>query len=234
LSVAGADVSGVVVPLQRASLRGRFVMDTPSDRAALVEVTPFLELAAEPAAFEAPGRQMRGGVVPSDPDLEFTMTGVVPGLYALRFAGLAAMIKAVSWNGRDYTSVPLPLDGGDAAGLTVTLTTRVGRMDGLVRDQQGRPAGQAAVIVFPVSRMLWRSYGPQPDRLLSVVVRDNGTFSVHRLAAGEYYVVAAEEGLAQAWRDPAFLEAAARVATRVSLEWGEEHVQDLTLQAIVR
>lgn len=234
VAVAGADVPDVVVRLQQASLRGRFVIDTPADREALVAITPYLELAAEPAGFEAPGRQIRGGVVPSDPDLEFTMTGVVPGSYALRFAGLAAMTKSVTWNGRDFTGVPLPLEGGDAAGLTVTLTTRIASMEGLVRDRQGRQVGQGAVIVFPVNAAQWRWYGPQPDRLTSVNVRDDGTFRVHRLPAGEYHVVAVEEGLARAWRDPAFLEAAARISTRVSLAWGENHVQDLTLQGITR
>jgi hypothetical protein len=87
---------------------------------------------------------------------------------------------------------------------------------------------------FPVEPDRWQRYGPQPDRLNSVPATPTGVYGIFRLPAGDYHVVAVQEGLAGAWKDPAFLEAAARVATRITVGWGETRVQDLTLTTITR
>jgi hypothetical protein len=50
--------------------------------------------------------------------------------------------------------------------------------------------------------------------------------------AGDYLVLAVDDESAERWKDPAFLEAASRVATRVSIAWGETKAQDLTVQEV--
>jgi hypothetical protein len=54
------------------------------------------------------------------------------------------------------------------------------------------------------------------------------------LPAGEYYVLAVSEPLPRTWQDPTFLAKAAGVATRVRLDWGGKHTQDLTVAAVSR
>ena len=95
------------------------------------------------------------------------------------------------------------------------------------------PAVQTAVVYFPADPSYWRRYGRQPERIRSVAVR-LGRYVVPDVPAGDYFLVAVEEGLGPDWTEPAFLEAAAKVATRVSLDWGETKIQDLTVREVPR
>jgi hypothetical protein len=144
------------------------------------------------------------------------------------------MVKSVTWNGKESTGLPFTVSDRDLSGLVVTLTTQVAKIEGTVRDAQGRPATQAAILYFPVDSERWQRYGPWPDRLNSVSASPTGAYGIFRLPAGDYYVVAVREGLADAWKDPVFLEAVARVATRITVGWGETRVQDLTLTVVPR
>jgi hypothetical protein len=94
------------------------------------------------------------------------------------------------------------------------------------------PAGRTQVICFPADPAGWRRYGPQPDRIRSVAAGADGTFRVTRLPAGEYLIVAVEPALAERWKDPAFLERAAPLASRLSLDWGGTASQNLTVQQV--
>ncbi len=233
VSVSGADVSNVIVPLHDgATIRGRFVIDTPADRARIVELSPYLDMVAEPAGAEPFVREIRAGVTPGSAGLNFTFSGVPPGTYALRFLGTYAMVKSVTWSGRDATGLPFFVTDPAIPDLVVTLTTQVAGLGGTVRDADGRVAARGAVLYFPVDPARWRLYGPQPDRLGAVSLASNGVFSIPRLPAGDFLVVAVDERLADGWKDPAFLAAAARAGTRVTLEWGETRTQDLTMTTI--
>jgi hypothetical protein len=52
--------------------------------------------------------------------------------------------------------------------------------------------------------------------------------------AGDYYLLATTDPLPDTWRDAAFLERAARLATRISVVEGETIRQDLTAVTIGR
>jgi hypothetical protein len=232
IAVSGADQAGIVVPLQQGvSITGRFVMDA-RDRAALSAIIPYLEVAAQPAGAEPSLREVRGGVVPSAPVLDFVIKDVLPGDYLFRVVGNGPMTKAITLGGRDYTGLPLTVTDRGLSGLVVTVTSEVAQVQGMVRDAQGRPATAAAVIHFPVDPSRWRRFGPQPERLQSVLVEPDGRFSILKMPAGDYFFVAVEEAMADRWKDPDFLESAARSATRVSVGWGETRLQDLPLSTV--
>jgi len=235
VQVSGADVTDIVVGLHEgATIHGRFVMDTSADRASVVALSPYLDVVAEPAGAEPSVREFRAGVPPGNVGLNFTLSRMPPGTYVLRFLGTYAMVKTVTWNGKESTGLPFTVGEEEMPGLVVTLTTQVATLRGTVRDSGGRVAPRAAVIYFPVDPARWRRYGPQPDRLGVASPATSGDYSVPRLPAGDYYVVAVDESLADGWKDPAFLEAAARGGTRVTLAWGETRVQDLTLTTTAR
>jgi hypothetical protein len=233
VSVGAADVTGLVVPLQRSgSIRGVMVQE----RESVSSVAYRREVRAEPAD----GDPMLGAPVAlsvgSGPSTTFVLENVIPGEYVLRAVDL---VKSVTWNGRDYTDVPLPVaPDSTVSGVVITTAspTQSARVQGVVRDAQGAPAEDATVIAFPVDPALWRRYGLTPrwfaaQRLIGS--RSSSRFTVV-VPAGEYYLLALTEALPETWMDATFLAKAAGVATRVSLAWGEATQQDLAPVALPR
>ncbi len=174
----------------------------------------------------------------------FTISGLMAGEYVLRVAPQPnTALKSVTWDGRDYTDMPFDgAEGADITGVVVTLTDRIPKIAGFVRDGHGAPAADAAVLYFPVRRDLWKKFGATPVRLGSVGTNGSGAYAVNsspktsfltmRMPAGDYYLVAVPGSQRSAWQDPTFLEAASRVATMVTVGWGETKTQDLILQDI--
>jgi hypothetical protein len=108
------------------------------------------------------------------------------------------------------------------------MTDRAPTLSGSVRDAQGLPSSSAAVVLFPADRDGWQNYGLTPDRIRMTKLSTAGGYRLTGLLVGDYFVVALDESQADAWKDPAFLEAAARSATRVTLAWGDARTLDLT------
>jgi hypothetical protein len=232
LVVGETDVEGVAVPLARGgSISGRIVVE-PAPPGSQPSSLP-RSIAAEPAGGEAELGRIISRPNPQDAAARFTIDGLRPGDYLLRTLGGAGLVKSVMWNGRDYTYTPFDArDGQTHTGVVVTVTGQSAEMNGSVRDSSGVPAGRTQVICFPADPAGWRRYGPQPDRIRSIAAGVDGTFRIPRLPAGDYLVVAVEPALAERWTDPAFLERAAPVAKRVSLDWGGTATQDLIVQQI--
>jgi hypothetical protein len=141
-------------------------------------------------------------------------------------------LKSIVWKGQDYTHAPFDATAGiDAAGVVVTLIDSMQTVRGNVA---GVPAGrEAAVLVFPVDRRRWTNYGLQSPLIRTGRVANDGTYQL-TLPAGEFFVAALDASQADAWPDVAFLEAASREATRVSLTWGESRSQALRFAEIRR
>ncbi len=228
VEVAGTDRRDVVVRLRgTGSISGRIVIDTPEDRRAIEVRATRLEVAAEPASAQSGVPAVRTETMLTGQALNFALTNLRPGDYILRMYADSGMAKSIVLGGKDYAGLPLTLSDHDISGVVITVTSQTARAEGRVRDGRGDAAGYAAVICFPADPARWRRYGPRPDRIRSAPVRQ-GSYEI-RVPAGDYYLVAVDEALADRWRDPAFLEAASRVATRVSLGWGEISRQDLAV-----
>jgi hypothetical protein len=105
-------------------------------------------------------------------------------------------------------------------------------VSGVVRDDRGAPPEDAAVLVFPADKALWRDFGLSPVRLKSVAVSTTGTYLVSGLPAGDYYLLGVTGGRADLWKDPDALEAASRLAMRVTLAWGDQKNLDLRIVQI--
>jgi len=233
VEVAGADRDDLVVTLETpVSVTVRILIDTPEDRTALGIRTSSLEVMAEPAGARPTSVGSRGSVPLAAPVLDVTLN-LRPGDYVLRMYGNSGRIKSLTWGGRDYTGVPITIGERDTSGLVIVVTSRAARIEGSIREAPGARSRGATVIYFPTDASHWRRFGRQPERLRSVPMT-SGRYGIADLPAGEYYVVAVEEGLADRWKDPAFLEAAARVATRVTVGWGDTRTQDLTVTEVRR
>jgi hypothetical protein len=123
--------------------------------------------------------------------------------------------------------VPIDLRGRDLGDVAITLTDKPATIAGAVRGDDGVPATDAAIVVFPAEKAAWTNYGISPDRIRSTRPGTAGSFQIATLPAGDYLVVAVDVAQRDAWQDPAWLDAASRAATPVSVDWGETETVNL-------
>jgi Carboxypeptidase regulatory-like domain len=224
VDVNGRDVHGVVVAMQRMGrMTGRFVWeDSPA---------PPLGTLSRVRMDAADGRPSLGLPRTTIDGTSFTIDGLMAGDYFLSITG--ATVKSILWNGRDYTTRPFDAAAGqDFADVIVTLTTKSTLVTGAVRDERGGTVDDSAVFAFPTDKTLWRDFGLSPARLKSTAVSSASDYRLSNLPPGEYYLVAVPGDLAQAWSDPDALDAASRVATRVTLTLGDQKNVDLRIVRI--
>lgn len=236
----GADRADLVVTLRRmASMTGRIVWPEGEQRPEPPAGMPAFAGAPRATLYPAGGEAWLGlprsptprGAEPTD---RFVIHGLLAGDYLLSISSaVSGRVRSITWNGRDYTHRPFDASSGeDIVDVVVTMTTKSIQLTGTVLNDRGLPAGDAAVILFPVERDQWRNYGLQPNRLRSIATTNAGTYVSQSLPAGEYFAIAVHGDLADGWKDPAFLEKVSRLATRLSLGWGDVKTQDLRLSII--
>jgi carboxypeptidase family protein len=167
------------------------------------------------------------------PPGEFTIEGVLPGLYLLRGESSPWMIKSVVLGGRDYTYAPIDTTTNQTySGVVVTFTNAVPSLTGTARDQVGTGVADATVVVFPVEPDQWTNYGIVPVRIKSVRTSTAGEFRFRSLPAGDYFVVALSDTQATAWQDAGFFQRAQASSTRVTVAWGEKKTLDVRLSQV--
>ena len=230
VSVSGRDVTDLAIPLREAvRMTGHFVLDgtSPPPPASIAAF-----IVADPASGRASLGQPRNSISPRDESANFVIDGFLPGEYVLRFGSAGGwIIKSIVWDGRDYTHTPFDASRGrDFTGVVVTLTDKPPRLEGAVLGTDNRPASAGAVIAFPTERNQWSNYGLTPLRIASARLSNAGTFGFTTLPAGEYYVVAVDDGRINAWQDPAFLESVVATAARVQLAWGQTVTTNLKMR----
>jgi hypothetical protein len=209
LTVASRDITDVVLPMTPGvSVSGRVVFGDG------VEGPRGFTFISVQAADGSPALAAASAQVSQD---AFTIAGVRPGRYVIRSS--LARVRSIVVNGKDVTKSPIDIGDADVNDVVVTLTgetiSLTGRALGLPSDTP------AAVMVFPVDRALWTSYGFQAPYFVSAPVATSGTFRLSVLSAGDYYVVAVPFALRNQWQDPKFLERTVPSATMVSLNWGD-------------
>jgi hypothetical protein len=88
--------------------------------------------------------------------------------------------------------------------------------------------------VFPADPQKWTTGGWNPRRLRSTRANAKGQFGLSSLPPGDYYVVAVDEEPPGDWRDPASLDALARIATQITILEGEHKTIDLRVREVPR
>jgi hypothetical protein len=190
--------------------------------------SPVLMVLAEPAGPASLG--MPSGAAQTGPATTFSVTGLLPGQYLLRPFG-GGQLKSIVHRGTDYTYTPFDTSSAqDIEDVVITFTDQTSVIAGAVSPSSAGPDG-AAVIVFPSARDRWTSMGFRPLQIRSVPVATNGRFSVE-VPEGEYFVIAVSVEDADAWLDPAYLERAARVASRVQVSWGVTRMVTLNVSEV--
>jgi hypothetical protein len=234
VDVNDTDVGNVLVTMRRGiTMSGTVVEELQKPRAA--NVPKFYVLQAEPANGDPTLGQPRGIGEQTADAFNFRIEGLQPGgEYLLRLIGIG-LVKSVRWQDRDYTYAPFDTTAGqDISSIVITMTDQSSTIEGLVREAQGGLAANAAVIHFPAERDQWSRYGVRSTRVRSAPVSSSGSYRLASLPAGDYYVIAVDDSASDDWKDPAFLEAAARMATRVTIDWGQTRQIELRVQQVTR
>lgn len=226
LAVASDDVAGVVVRLEPgATITGRMIREdgTPLPRYSYVTAHP---ADGDPARATA----ISDSEVGQRADGRFTIRGLEPGQYVIRTSQFA---KSITLSGLDHTYRPVELSAGsELSDVLITVATTSATLSGRVRTQQGAAVRDAAIIVFPVEPAQWSNFGINPPRIKTATFYGRGNYKISLLPAGEYYAIALDFAMRDAWLNPKFFPAAAPLATRVKLEWGKPASQDLVIQRV--
>lgn len=224
LVVAGNEVNVALAPAPGVQLGGTITFEAagspPSNGFAGFRVMP-VPLGATAAM--PGGRGGRPGDVGANG--QFTIGDVMPGLYSIRASAPRGWaMKAVYLDGRDVTDSPLEVKSENVTGLNVIFTDRISSLSGSVRDARGNAVSGVTVIAFPSDERLWF---PQSRQIMTVRTDRTGAYKLVSIPAGDYLVVAVDDVEQGEWFDPAFLDQIRAHATKVRIEEGNQHVQDL-------
>jgi hypothetical protein len=153
---------------------------------------------------------------------------LAPGSYLVRSDATTAsgwVLKSAIVNGRDLADLPLVSanDGGELAGVVVTVTDRMGEITGRLIDAGGQPVTRYSMVVFTQDQSLWL---PNARRIRAVRPATDGSFVVGDLPAGEYAIAAVEDAESTQIFDAGFLARLLPSAVTVALSDGESRRQD--------
>ena len=229
VAVGTNHVTDVVVQMYSPiTVRGRVVMTSGGSG---------LRLSAVIGAQPANGDPSLGSVskfLTVNGDTPFALEGLGRGTYLIGLPGSFARftsVASVTSGGRDIRDTGLDTSlGRDVDDIVISLTENLTSIQGTVR---GDGAAASALIAFPVDRARWLDYGLDPMLIASRAADSAGAFALRGLPEGEYFVVAVDGSLHDAWMDPKFLEAASAAATRIALKWGDTKTLDLTMSKVV-
>jgi hypothetical protein len=223
IDVGADDVTGLRIALRpTVTVSGEVVWDGPPGK------LPGVML--EPADGDARLFPTRTGLGPPALQL-FSVTGLRAGEYVFRpeVARGTTVVRIVA-NSQDVTTRTIDTSSGDISGVVVTMTTKATTISGSLRDVTV-PGQQTSVVAFPVEKRQWSRYGFKPLTIATTLFLGH-KFTLTGLPPGEYFVIAVDAAFGGAWRDPAWLDAASRVATRVTLKWEEPVTIDLSLSRV--
>jgi protocatechuate 3,4-dioxygenase beta subunit len=225
LTVAEADVAGVSLVLRHgARVTGRVEFEgtrTPPTPDQLQRMSVTLQ----PLDARTIGGVTIGRVTA---DQQFRTLGYTPGRYLVTAGGAGTdwTLKSAMFGGRDVSDEPLDIGSEDISGIVLVFTDRSTQLTGTVRNAQNQADPDADVVVFPANHQLWKDV-VNPRRARSVRTTKTGAYTLQGLPPGEYYVVAFSSASTREWQDPRFLEAAAPLATRVTILDGDKKSLDL-------
>lgn len=227
VSVDGQNVSNLVLTLQPGiTITGRLVFEgtaaVPSDLSQ-VRVT------AQPAD---PSGAVRALAAPApgivDSNGRFTINSVVPGRYRITAAGgLQGWTLASSTiSGQDTLDFPIEVKTQPISGAILTLTDRRTEISGTIVNEQGQPAPDYTVVLYPSDREYWT---PASRRISTQRPGTDGRFTFRNLPPGDYRIAPVLDPEPGAWYDPTFLDQLENTALRVPLGAGEQKVQNLRI-----
>jgi uncharacterized protein (DUF2141 family) len=228
VSVNGDDITGLVVTGTRgAKATGRIVFEgaPPPDNLAS------LRLMAGPTDTDAmPAAASIFGMSAVKENGTFEIDSLVGGR-AFRLANMPKnwYLKQVTHDGVDVTDKGFDFKPGDTVeGFEMVLTSKTQTVSGAVTGADGNAAKEYTVVVFADDPQKWTE-GAADRWVHSARADQQGQFKIADLPAGSYMAIAIEYVPQGEWRDPVWLERAAKSATRFTLDEGASRTLALKL-----
>jgi hypothetical protein len=135
-------------------------------------------------------------------------------------------LKSITAGGVDVTDTLLAIDS-DLVNVVITLSDAVtATIEGTVAPPPGDSPEETFVRMFPSDRRFWQEPFGAFRRFPSARVADDGTYTIVRVPAGEYFIVAASGGLMD-WAEAPQLELLARTAARATIANGEKRTVEV-------
>lgn len=156
---------------------------------------------------------------------DFWLKNVEEGQYRFEMSSVpwGFYIKAVTWRGANVIERGLTVGPGGIDGLDVVLSPDGGQVEGFVKDDEGKPAGDVKVLLIPVGKRrdshLYHEGGTGQD----------GRFRFSGIAPGAYSLSAWLHIEWGDWHDPVLLERYQDRTKRVSIEAKKQLSLDLPL-----
>lgn len=222
--VSGTTVENVMVPLQNGmSISGQIAFEgaipPPSDltrlRVSLTAADPGPMSNSFSARVDAAGR--------------FTTANVPPGRYRVSASGASGwFLESASVGGQDALDFPFEVKPNQPVGnVALTFTDKQTELSGTVVNDQGQPATEYTLVLFPADSRYW--VGPS-RRIQTARPATDGRFTIRNLPPGEYKLATVLDLEPGAASDPAFLQQIDSSTMRLTLQAGEKKVQDIRLR----
>ena len=171
----------------------------------------------------------------------FTITGVVPGRYAvggpMGFGPTADTmtwaLKAVVVDNADVTDRILEISGDTPPkNIAVTYTDQFQELSGRLQSQSGAPASDYTILVFPEDKAYWIH---STRRIVTTRPGTDGRFTLSgagptTLPPGRYLLAAVTDIGRDEQFDPAFLAQVVPASIPIVLAPGEKKVQDIQIR----
>jgi hypothetical protein len=227
VTVTGEDVTNLVVTATRgARASGRVVFDGAQ---APDNITTIRLIATPTDTDNMPVSAAVFGMSSVKDTGAFEIDSLVGGrTFRLANPPKGWFLKQVTRSGVDVTDSGYDFKPGeDVDGFELVVTTKTQTVTGAVSGSKGDAVKEYTVVVFPEDQQKW-SYAD--NRWISSARADQqGQFKISDLPAGSYLAIAVEYVPQGEWRDPAWLERAAKNATKFTLDEGATRTLALTL-----
>jgi hypothetical protein len=227
VAVTGEDITGLVVTGTRgAKATGRVVFEG----APPPENIASLRLIATPTDFdEIPATASVFGLSAVKETGAFEINGLVGGrTFRLMNEPKGWYLKQVTREGNDVTDKGYDFKPGDTVeGFEMVLTTKTQSVTGAVSNDKGEPVKEYTVVVFPQDPQKWS--GSDNRWVMSARADQQGRFKIVDLPSGLFLAIAVDYVAQGEWRDPVWLERAAKTATPFILDEGATKTLSLKL-----
>ena len=232
ISVGSTDLEGVAFQLaEGVTLAGRVEFASTASRGQ--PPANNIQVALVPADGRNPGFGNNRNRVTATNTFETANYG--PGKYFLQIQGIPPpwQVKSATIGGRDVLDAPIELTDTDVTGVLITVSDEQFSLSGTVAATAGQKLDEAIVYVFPADHRAWIESGMNPRRSRSTRTATGGAYTFSALPPGDYVAVAVDRADEGNLQDPAFVEALARLGTRISVVSAKQAL-DLTTMKVKR
>jgi hypothetical protein len=159
---------------------------------------------------------------PVQADGAFAVKNVLPDLYRIRVLGATVYVTSIKSQNEELPEDQLDLRHHGGGALTVTVSGDMGRVEGTVTDDDGKPAPTINVTMIPdQDKPDWH------DRFQNRITDAQGRFTFPALVPGHYTVFAWKDVQRGAPQDPEFRKPFEKLGVSMKVEAGGRQTLDL-------